>query len=422
MLDALLTMIAAEELPSARDVTTLLEAGLGTRVTVLEGTAPAAADLAHRARAQPGRAITEGGRHVVAFAGLGEPLGLLVTGPPGAGPRDAGPRDNGPRDNGPRDNGPRNIGPRDNGPRNIGPPDAGRRDNGPLDNGPLDNGPLDIGPLEAGSVSGLVRAARAMAALRRRREAVLRAHHEVRGELLAELLGRRHALPPSLRELAARRRFDLDRTQVLVAVEDAVPDRTLADVAAHLGGVGGRYGDTLVALVPGTDARAAAEDVSARLHRVCGVRAAVCAADPADPASGALAAAFDAARHGLLLLRALDQPQVVATARELAVHRVLFDADRAPEVRAFADDVLRPLLAYDAEHRTELVRTVRVFLAAGGNAAQAARELFVHPNTMTKRLDRITRLLGAGWQSGPHDLRVRLALHLLSAGRPAGAG
>ena len=141
--------------------------------------------------------------------------------------------------------------------------------------------------------------------------------------------------------------------------------------------------------------------------------------DPVDPAGGALADAFDTARHGLVLLKALGQPDLTATARELALYRLLFDADRADDLRAFLDGVLRPLLDYDRQHRTDLVTTVRVFLGAGGNATQAARELFIHLNTMAKRLERVARLLGDDWQSGPDNLRLRLALHLHSLSAPA---
>ena len=264
----------------------------------------------------------------------------------------------------------------------------------------------------------LHRAVQLLAVIGARQEAVLRAHTEVRAELLTELLGTHRPLPPSTRALVEARRLRLDREHVVVAVGSPAPATAIADIAQNLGGVGGRHAGTLVAVVPASDPRAVAGEISARLTRI-GVRAPVCAADPVDPAGGALADAFDTARHGLVLLKALGQPDLTATARELALYRLLFDADRADDLRAFLDGVLRPLLDYDRQHRTDLVTTVRVFLGAGGNATQAARELFIHLNTMAKRLERVARLLGDDWQSGPDNLRLRLALHLHSLSAPA---
>ena len=83
-------------------------------------------------------------------------------------------------------------------------------------------------------------------------------------------------------------------------------------------------------------------------------------------------------------------------------------------MRAFLDGALRPLLDYDRDNRTDLLATVRVFLAAGSNATQSARELFIYHNTMIKRLERVSRLLGEQWQSGPGNLRLRLALQVHS--------
>jgi DNA-binding PucR family transcriptional regulator len=58
------------------------------------------------------------------------------------------------------------------------------------------------------------------------------------------------------------------------------------------------------------------------------------------------------------------------------------------------------------------VHTVRVFFACGGNASRAARELFVHLNTMVKRLDRVAKVLGEDWLTEHRSLPLRLALHL----------
>ena len=56
-------------------------------------------------------------------------------------------------------------------------------------------------------------------------------------------------------------------------------------------------------------------------------------------------------------------------------------------------DVLA-LLAYDAEHRTELLPTLRCYLEHGSNIVRAAEAMFVHRNTLVYRLGRIQELVG----------------------------
>jgi PucR family transcriptional regulator, purine catabolism regulatory protein len=53
-----------------------------------------------------------------------------------------------------------------------------------------------------------------------------------------------------------------------------------------------------------------------------------------------------------------------------------------------------PLLAYDREHRSELLLTLRVYLRATGSPSQAADALHVHRNTLGYRLKRIEEVTG----------------------------
>ncbi|MFK0211002.1 PucR family transcriptional regulator [Streptomyces sp. NPDC090298] len=56
--------------------------------------------------------------------------------------------------------------------------------------------------------------------------------------------------------------------------------------------------------------------------------------------------------------------------------------------------VLRPVLDLPVAERSRLLRTLEHWFAAAGSAADAARSLFVHPNTVRYRLRRVEELTG----------------------------
>lgn len=58
------------------------------------------------------------------------------------------------------------------------------------------------------------------------------------------------------------------------------------------------------------------------------------------------------------------------------------------------DEVVGPLAAHDAEHGTELVRSLRVLLEQDRNVTAAARSLGVHRNTVLHRIGQIQALTG----------------------------
>ena len=77
------------------------------------------------------------------------------------------------------------------------------------------------------------------------------------------------------------------------------------------------------------------------------------------------------------------------------------------------------LLEYDRRRGARLVETLERFLADRGSVAASARALYIHPNTVRQRLERIERVTGlrprqgrpalarAGAQAGPSPRRPR---------------
>ena len=58
------------------------------------------------------------------------------------------------------------------------------------------------------------------------------------------------------------------------------------------------------------------------------------------------------------------------------------------------DPVVLALWDEEGDAGRELVRCLRAYLLAGGNIARAARELYVHRNTLIYRIGKLSRVLG----------------------------
>ena len=70
--------------------------------------------------------------------------------------------------------------------------------------------------------------------------------------------------------------------------------------------------------------------------------------------------------------------------------------------------LVKPLQDHDRRRGSDLIRTLRVYFAAGANASEAADRLFLHRNSLLYRLERAQKLTGLDLK----DPEARLALQL----------
>jgi sugar diacid utilization regulator len=192
----------------------------------------------------------------------------------------------------------------------------------------------------------------------------------------------------------------------LAASVEAMPGRNGRDYT-------GNHGGELVIVVPGTAADVAAraaESVRRELEAsLSGYTIAVARSRPAgDPA--------DLHRAGAEALLAANVAEARGDAllafEETGAYRLLLPAmaDDPAELHRFYDETVAPLVAYDEQYETELLRTLETFLDADGNVAQTAQRLFTHRHTIRYRLDRVRELTGL--DVGSTDGRERLGLGL----------
>lgn len=259
----------------------------------------------------------------------------------------------------------------------------------------------------------LERAALVTALLLLFRRSVAEAEGRVRGELLQELLSPGDRDPDDLRDRARVLGADLDRPHVVVVTDVAGSRDRLSQAAGHLASVHGGFSalhrGRLVLLLPGDDPDAAASLVTQGLRTAAGRPVTAGIAGPTSDLDD-VAAGHEEARRVLDSLLALGRTGEHARAGDLGFVGLLV-GDR-PDVPAFVETVLGPVLAYDAERGTALVETLQAYFANGGNLGRTKSDLHVHVNTVTQRLDRVRILLGDDWQTPERQLEVQLALRL----------
>ncbi|WBO61941.1 PucR family transcriptional regulator [Streptomyces camelliae] len=184
--------------------------------------------------------------------------------------------------------------------------------------------------------------------------------------------------------------------------------------------------------LPGIEPRLLAEGVRSAWRLLPDLQVGVVAARGPDAGDAALRVlgGLPAARVGVSpAYHALrDTPRALRLAR-LALARVPRDAtgvvrfDDAPvallvaasvdEATRIARTVLARLLDLPREERDRLLETLEQWYAAGGSAADAARKLYCHRNTVRYRLRRLEALTGRSLQDPRAVADLSVALHAL---------
>jgi sugar diacid utilization regulator len=145
------------------------------------------------------------------------------------------------------------------------------------------------------------------------------------------------------------------------------------------------------AVVPGLEAQAVADDEPAALDELSRhvVRLArLCSYGPRGPAA-----------------------QPVSRARRYALEGLLRDSVAPAEARTFVDDLLGGLIAWDREHRSDLLRVLEAALDNPRHDV-AARRCFMHRNTFRHRLNKALAILGDDLSDPDMRLAVHVALRL----------
>ncbi|MDO9379802.1 MAG: PucR family transcriptional regulator ligand-binding domain-containing protein [Nocardioidaceae bacterium] len=109
------------------------------------------------------------------------------------------------------------------------------------------------------------------------------------------------------------------------------------------------------------------------------------------------------------LARRIGSRERVVLARDLGPHRMLARLP-ASELMAFVTEQVGALIAHDAAHGTDLVRTVDAYLASRSTKAVAAQVLGIRRQSLYARITRIESLLGVPLDDAGHQAGLALAI------------
>jgi len=255
----------------------------------------------------------------------------------------------------------------------------------------------------------------------------------LRGELLADILGGAAIDSRSIRERADRLGHDLTAAHVaIVGRATAVdPQRSahaeqqwlsaVTDTAARYRPrpLVAKYRGQLVALWPVDSGAPAEPSVLRRPADV--VRRAMTSGPGVDSATVAVCGtgdrdypqAYRIARGALNIALRAGRSDITVTLEDLGVSGLLLQLDDPGQLFGFADRTLAAVRQHDKERGTGLLKTLRSYLDNRQSRVAVGRELHVHPNTVTQRLQRIETLTGIELSDPASVVQLGVALMVL---------
>ncbi|WP_211897646.1 PucR family transcriptional regulator [Saccharopolyspora erythraea] len=107
----------------------------------------------------------------------------------------------------------------------------------------------------------------------------------------------------------------------------------------------------------------------------------------------------------------------VHTVTDIGLPELLYALREDPRVQSYAERQLAPLLAYDQCHGTDLLATVRHYLAAAGNKSIAARRGHLSRQALYQRLRLVEEVLHGDLEAGDFRAQLHVAVAALDAQR-----
>ncbi len=100
---------------------------------------------------------------------------------------------------------------------------------------------------------------------------------------------------------------------------------------------------------------------------------------------------------------------------DLSTYDLLLLFGENSELYDFTQKILSPLIRYDQKHKTNLIRTLDVYLSCERRLGVSARTLYIHVNTLRQRLRRIKDILRMDLDDPNVRLKLQFAINVYKA-------
>ena len=125
-----------------------------------------------------------------------------------------------------------------------------------------------------------------------------------------------------------------------------------------------------------------------------------------------IGSSFNEAQTTVTLGSQLRLSNCVLHYEKMGIYRFLASTANSEDAGALCAQYIQPIVEHDTKYRSELLRTLRTLIHCGWNLKRAARELFIHYNSMKYRRSKLCKLTGSDLSDRDQQLNVEIAYKL----------
>lgn len=121
---------------------------------------------------------------------------------------------------------------------------------------------------------------------------------------------------------------------------------------------------------------------------------------------------YEDAKITLEIMNVVPEIGPIVCFEHIGVYRLFHMIKDNDTLQAFKNDFIGELLEHDQKKGDSLCETLLTYLRMGGSVSSTAKRLFVHPNTITYRLQKIQSILGDPMENPQYRDSLLLALEI----------
>jgi sugar diacid utilization regulator len=99
------------------------------------------------------------------------------------------------------------------------------------------------------------------------------------------------------------------------------------------------------------------------------------------------------ADKALKILKMCNKKDSIRSYKNLGIYRLFFQVENKKELTSLYEEYLAPLVNYDTNNSSDLVKTLEILLLENQNVSKTADMLFIHRNTLKYRITKIEEIL-----------------------------